>query len=86
METCPCCTALTPLETSLRDLGGAFFTDPDGDTLTYTATGFPPGIACSTSGIFSGTLTTAVTYNSSITANDWKGGTVTAFTLWRVLP
>jgi VCBS repeat-containing protein len=54
----------TPLPTQSATDGGSFnlnvsgaFSDPDGDTLTYSATGLPPGLTLNpATGIISGTL------------------------------
>ena len=48
-----------------------FFTDPDGDVLTFTATGIPPGITLNpVTGVFSGTFTTEGSYTVAVTATD----------------
>jgi hypothetical protein len=45
-------------------------TDAGGSTLTYTATGLPPGLSInSSSGLISGTLTTSGTYTVTLTAS-----------------
>lgn len=55
------------------DVGSAF-TDPDGQTLAFTLTPLPPGMSFnSTTGILSGTATTAGTYNLTVTAQDPDG-------------
>jgi YVTN family beta-propeller protein len=62
-------------------------TDPDGDTLTYSATGLPPGLVLNTtSGIISGTPTTAGSYDVDASASDGKGGVGTAMFTWLVQP
>ncbi len=62
------------------------FSDLDGDTLTFTATGLPPGLTISPAGVISGTLAPGASqggpaadgiYTVSVTASDGKGGTVT---------
>lgn len=63
------------------------FTDIDGDTLTYTATGLPPGLVIDPeTGIITGTLDRSASqggpghdgvYTVSVTANDGHGGMVT---------
>ena len=62
------------------------FSDLDGDTLSFTATGLPPGLTISATGVISGTLTPGSSqggpnadgiYTISVTASDGKGGTVT---------
>ena len=56
----------------------ALFTDPDGDTLTYTAAGLPTGLTLSSNGTISGTLAhdstnTARPFTVTITAEDGDG-------------
>ena len=72
---------------------GASFSDVDGDALTYTVTGLPPGLSYNAStGIVSGTLPSNAsqggvggTYAISVTADDGQGGqTVRTFT-WTVI-
>jgi len=46
------------------------FSDPDGNGLTYTATGLPAGVTISSSGVLSGTLNTAGDYAIQVTARD----------------
>jgi len=62
------------------------FTDLDGDTLSFTATGLPPGLTISATGVISGMLTPGASqggpnadgiYTISVTASDGNGGTVT---------
>jgi len=55
-----------------------------GQTLTYTATGLPTGLSISTSGLISGTPTTAGTYSVSVTAEDTTGATGSASFTWTV--
>lgn len=46
-------------------------TDPDGDTLSYSATGLPSGLAINaTTGVISGNLSTAGNYTVNITVSD----------------
>jgi large repetitive protein len=66
------------------------FSDVDGDPLTFTATGLPPGLSISPAGVISGTIDKAASqggpngdgiYSVTVTASDGKGGTVsTTFT------
>src|SRR4029079_3835324 len=61
-------------------------TDPDGDTLTYSATGLPGGMAINSStGLVSGTLsaTSSGTYNTVITVSDGSLTATDSFT-WTV--
>jgi large repetitive protein len=62
------------------------FSDLDNDTLSFAATGLPPGLSISPSGVISGTLTPGASqggpnadgiYTVSVTASDGNGGTVT---------
>ena len=72
----------------------SFFSDPDGDTLTYTATGLPSGLMLDlNSGIISGTIDNSASqggpasdgvYSIDVTANDGNGGTVTTTFSWTV--
>lgn len=65
--------------------GSVSGTDPDGDAMTYTATGLPPGVSMSTAGIFSGTLTTVGTYTVTITVKDTSNATGTGTFVWTVV-
>src|SRR5262249_47491931 len=59
--------------------------DPNGDTLTYSASGLPPGLSINAStGLISGTLTTAGTYSVTATVNDGHGGTASQSFTWTV--
>ena len=49
-----------------------------GQTLTYSATGLPPGLSISSSGLISGTPTTAGTYSVTVTATDTTGASGSA--------
>ncbi|HSM42889.1 MAG TPA: DUF4347 domain-containing protein, partial [Afifellaceae bacterium] len=64
------------------------FSDPDGDTLTYSATGLPTGLSISSAGVISGTLPADASqsgpYTIVVTANDGEGGTVTDTFTWTV--
>ncbi|OYT86707.1 MAG: hypothetical protein CFE46_14695 [Burkholderiales bacterium PBB6] len=60
------------------------FTDPDGDALTYSATGLPPGLSIDTAtGVITGTLSSGASsaavngvFTVVVTADDGRGGTV----------
>ena len=58
-----------------------------GQTLTYSATGLPAGLSInSSSGLISGTPTTAATYSVSVTATDTTGAAGSASFSWTVSP
>lgn len=53
------------------------FSDPDNDTLTYTATNLPDGLSLdANTGILSGTLTAAGLSQITVTADDGNGNTI----------
>jgi O-glycosyl hydrolase len=61
--------------------------DSGGQTLTYSATGLPAGLATSSStGLISGTPTTAGTYTVAVTATDTTGASGSATFTWTVTP
>jgi CshA-type fibril repeat protein len=67
------------------------FADIDGDTLTFSATGLPLGLSINpTTGVISGSIdnsasqTNGGVYTIAVTANDGRGGTVTANFTWTV--
>ena len=55
-----------------------------GQTLTYTATGLPTGLSISTSGLISGTPTTAGTYSVTVTATDTTSAAGSAGFTWTI--
>lgn len=62
--------------------------DPDGDSLTCTATGLPPGLQIDAlTGVISGTLSSAAagTYDVTVFADDGYGSTVSIAFAWTVL-
>ncbi|HEX4946674.1 MAG TPA: discoidin domain-containing protein [Blastocatellia bacterium] len=62
-------------------------TDPDGDVLTYTASGLPPGLNMNSSnGAITGTFTTAGNYNVTIQVTDPRGGAASGSFIWTVTP
>ena len=61
-------------------------TDPDNDTITYGASGLPPGVSLNvTTGLISGTPTTAGSYPVTAVALDSSQSGVSAFT-WTITP
>ncbi len=61
--------------------------DLDGDALTYSVTGLPPGISMNSAGTFSGTLTTAGVYTVTVTVKDVDNATgFSTFTVTVVQP
>ena len=63
------------------------FTDPNGDPLTFTASGLPAGLAISpTSGVISGIPSVSGTFPVSVTASDGRGGTAQSFFILNVSP
>ncbi|HZP51240.1 putative Ig domain-containing protein, partial [Actinocrinis sp.] len=57
-----------------------------GQTLTYSATGLPAGLSISSSGLISGTPTTAATSSVTVTAKDGTGASGSASFSWTVNP
>src|SRR5450755_508674 len=55
-----------------------------GQTLTYSATGLPAGLSISSSGLISGTPTTAGTSSITVTAKDGTGASGSASFSWTV--
>jgi hypothetical protein len=53
-------------------------------TLTFTATGLPPGTSIASNGTISGAGTTLGTYTVTVTATDTKGASGTATFVWTV--
>ncbi len=67
------------------------FTDPDGDALSYTATGLPAGLTIDpATGVISGTIDRSASqvnggvYAITVTADDGRGGTVSTTFEWTV--
>lgn len=66
---------------------GAAFVDPDGDALSFTATGLPAGLSIDpASGLISGTIDNSASqfapYTVIVTANDGEGGTTSDSFQW----
>jgi hypothetical protein len=60
-------------------------TDSDSNTLTYSATGLPPGVSIdASSGLISGDPTTAGTYGVAVTASDAKGAAGQVTFVWTI--
>jgi CshA-type fibril repeat protein len=69
------------------------FTDVDGDTLTFTAMGLPPGLSIDAAGNITGTIDPDASqggpgsdgiYSVTVTADDGNGGTVSQTFVWEV--
>ena len=67
------------------------FSDPDGDTLSYTATGLPAGLTINAAtGVISGTIDNSASqvnggnYTIQVTANDGRGGSVSSSFAWDI--
>jgi YVTN family beta-propeller protein len=59
--------------------------DPDGDALTYSATGLPNGLSINaTSGLISGSVSTVGNFAVTVGVNDGHGGTASAAFGWNV--
>jgi len=59
--------------------------DPDGDPLSYTATGLPPGLALDgASGLIAGTPTAEGSYPVSAQVQDGRGGSASAAFTWTI--
>ncbi len=57
--------------------------DPDGDPLTYSASGLPPGTSLNGT-LIEGTLTLPGTYTATVSVNDGRGGIASATFDWVV--
>jgi serine protease len=55
-----------------------------GQTLTYSASGLPAGLSISSSGLITGTPTTANTYSTTVTATDTTGASGSTSFTWTV--
>jgi hypothetical protein len=67
--------------TSLQLIGG----DDDGDSVTFSATGLPPGLGVSGDGLIAGTPTTSGAYLVDATVTDGMDSTLATFT-WDIAP
>ena len=58
--------------------------DPDGDTITFTASGLPTGLSIDAAGRITGSPTAGGTYNVSITVTDPGGRSATSGFTWTI--
>jgi Ca2+-binding RTX toxin-like protein len=59
--------------------------DPNGNTLSYSATGLPAGLSINAAtGVVTGTLSTAGTSNVTVTVSDGQGSTASTGFIWMV--
>ncbi len=58
--------------------------DPNGDNLSYSASGLPPGLGIDDAGLISGTLNSQGTYDVTVTVTDGSGATDTVQFIWTV--
>ena len=64
---------------------GLIGSDVNGDVLTYSATGLPPGLTVNTAnGIISGTPTTAGSFSVAAQVSDGRGGTASVSFTWTI--
>ena len=76
-----------PLGTALSFDVSALASDPEGDSLTYAATGLPAGLAIgSSSGLISGTPTAVGTSSVTVTVTDGPGATASRTFTWEITP
>jgi hypothetical protein len=59
----------------------AFFSDPDGDALTFTQAGLPTGLTLSTAGLLSGVASADGAFQIQVTASDGEDSVTGSFTL-----
>ena len=72
-QNCNTGVALSPLQ-----VPAATYDTTGGNSVTYSATGLPPGVSISSSGSITGTATTPGTYSPTITATDSEGLSATS--------
>src|SRR6185437_14338832 len=70
-------TPVTSVQVQASDSAG-------GQTLTFSATGLPPGLSISSSGLISGTPTSGGTYSPVVTAKDTTGASGSASFTWTI--
>lgn len=83
-------TLVAPNAPPVREGDAAMLTvpgsDPDGDPITFSATGLPPGMGINaTSGVISGVATRLGSYEVTVMAQDGRGGSSQVTFSWSVL-
>lgn len=74
----------TPVGTNMSGYNASTYLAGGATGKTYTAANLPPGVTINSNGALSGSTTTRGTYNTTITATDSVGASVTGSITWTV--